>query len=230
MNRNHQRNNNIALGIALLFHISGLIGLFTSARPWFIRHTPLNLWLMAILLLFTHHRRHAGFWLFAALAFVTGMVTEIVGINTGLLFGQYVYTPVLGLQYKGVPLLIGVNWLVIVYCCGTAMEILQHRLARYYAASGLVLPKRIQTLSVIADGALLAVLFDWVMEPAAVKLGFWTWAADGEIPMLNYGSWLVVSLLLLVLFRRLRVNCNNYFAIHLLIIEALFFLVIRTFL
>ena len=41
-----------------------------------------------------------------------------------------------------------------------------------------------KALSVIIDGATLAVFFDWLMEPVAVKLGYWTWNGDGIDPLI----------------------------------------------
>ena len=40
----------------------------------------------------------------------------------------------------------------------------------------------LKVLSVVVDGATLAVAFDWLMEPVAVNLGYWTWHGNGEIP------------------------------------------------
>jgi putative membrane protein len=37
--------------IALLFHVSGFIGMFTSKHDWFVANTPLNLLLMAALII-----------------------------------------------------------------------------------------------------------------------------------------------------------------------------------
>ena len=85
-------------------------------------------------------------------------------------------------------------------------------------------------LSIMVDGATLAVLFDWLMEPAAVKLGYWKWLGNGEIPLYNYMCWFVISMLLLFVFHKLQFNKQNKFAVNLLLIQAMFFLLLRTFL
>ena len=78
----------IPLFIAILFHFTGVLGiLFTPYRDWFIANTPLTLILMGILLAASQEKIEKGFVLFFLLAFVTGMVTEMIGINTGILFG-----------------------------------------------------------------------------------------------------------------------------------------------
>ena len=53
--------------------------------------------------------------------------------------------------------------------------------------------EKFEALSVIVDGALLASFFDWLMEPIAVKLGYWQWASE-TIPVYNYICWFLCSL------------------------------------
>ena len=97
--------NNIALFIAILVHVSGVIGiLFSPYKDWFISYTPLNLLLMAGLLLFTQPQKNTHFYSFMLICFCTGMVTEGIGINTGYLFGNYAYGEILGKKIAEVPL------------------------------------------------------------------------------------------------------------------------------
>lgn len=89
---------------------------------------------------------------------------------------------------------------------------------------------RIKAMSIIIDGATLAVMFDWLMEPVAVKLGYWQWLGNGEIPFYNYICWFVISVLLLIVFQFSQFPKQNKFAVNLLLIQAMFFLLLRTFL
>ena len=217
----------IPLFIAILFHFTGVLGiLFTPYRDWFIANTPLTLILMGILLAASQEKIEKGFVLFFLLAFVTGMVTEMIGVNTGILFGNYEYGTVMGPKLLGVPFLIGMNWFVIVFCCGSLMHKLNKVMLAKYDAP---IPVAIIKWSVIIDGAVLATFFDWLMEPVAVKLGFWSWEG-GVIPMLNYACWFGISAILLGVQQQLKIKAQNHFAIHLLIIQALFFLSLRIFL
>jgi putative membrane protein len=86
----------------------------------------------------------------------------------------------------------------------------------------------LKLLSIVVDGATLAVLFDWLMEPVAIKLGFWSWGGDGSIPYFNYACWFIASLLLLYIFHQLNFEKRNKFALHLLMIQVMFFLILRT--
>lgn len=221
--------NNIAISIALLFHISGTVGiLFTPYKNWFIQNTPINLCLMAALLFYTQIKINKAFIAFVCVSFTVGMATEIIGVNTGYLFGNYWYTNTMGYKIFNVPLLIGVQWFVTIFCCGIAVNQLHDWLQKKYEIQGLMISPKIQFLSLIIDGALLATFFDFIMEPIAIHLNYWQWQ-NNAIPFYNYACWFIISLLLLVAFRFLPFNKHNQFAIHLLIIQSLFFLILRNF-
>jgi bisanhydrobacterioruberin hydratase len=221
----------IATIIALLFHGFGALGILTGIyRDFFISSTPLNLLLMFALLLWTHPRPWRFFPVFVFITVITGILLEWIGVNTGMLFGEYTYGKVLGFRWQGVPLLIGVNWFIMMYCCGITMHtVLRRLLASVKAINGEPPPTSLKAISVIADGAVLAVFFDWVMEPVAVKLGYWTWGDNGEIPLYNYLCWLLAAMGLLALFYWVPFSKSNKFAVHLLLIQLMFFLLLRTF-
>ncbi len=222
--------NNIALFIALLFHVSGLIGiLFTSHKDWFIQNTPVNLLVIAALLIITQTEKNIYFFIFMIVVIIAGFVLEYTGIHTSKIFGNYTYGNVLGFKLFGVPLIIGINWFIVMYCAGIATTAYENRMLKRINAKGLSVDKRVQKISFVIDAALLAVLFDWIIEPVAVKLGYWKWQGD-KVPWYNYVCWLVVSALLLALFQRLPFKKQNIFAVHLLMIQVLFFLLLRTFL
>ncbi len=219
----------IATAIAVLFHTIGLVGLLFFNKTFFLAATPVNLLLSLVLLIWTQTEKNISFFLLLLICFTVGISVEIVGINTGILFGDYTYGNVLGYKIKNVPLLIGINWFIIIYCCGISINTLLMKAINRVAADTGKNPMALKALSVIVDGATLAVFFDWVMEPVAVKLGYWVWNGDGAIPMFNYICWFVVSLLLLTVFHLSKFNKQNKFAVNLLLIQMMFFLLLRTF-
>jgi putative membrane protein len=158
-----------------------------------------------------------------------GFLSELIGVHTGLLFGSYRYEKVLGPGIMEVPFLIGINWFVVVFCCGSVMSQLHRWLQHRFLAEGEGFSKQTENIALCIDGALLAVLFDWVIEPVAIKLKFWTWLT-GEIPVYNYLCWFIISALLLLLFRKWESGKPNPFALHLLLIQVLFFLTLRNYL
>ena len=137
-----------------------------------------------------------------------GFVVEWIGINTGVLFGDYEYNAVLGPKTGGVPLIIGANWIIVLAGACSLCD----RAGTPYQQK-------------IVATALLATAFDWLIEPVAVKLTYWTWA-DGYIPFLNYACWAGVSMLLAAGWYRLGLKANH-FAVALLWIQAVFFAILR---
>jgi len=220
----------IATITAVFFHLVGLVGILFFNRDFFVNTTSLNLLLMLVLLFYTQERVNISFVIFFISCFITGMLVEYIGTTTGYLFGDYAYGEVLGISVKNVPLIIGVNWFIVMYCCGNAMHLLLNRLISRIDETAEKPRQSLQTIALVTDAATLAVIFDWLMEPVAVNLGYWKWGGTGEIPLFNYASWFMVSMVLLYLFRKLDFVKGNKFAVNLLLIQAMFFLLLRTFL
>ena len=194
----------------------------------FIQATPLNLLLMFILLIWTQEDKGSSFIFFVVIAVGIGFMAEVTGINTGLLFGNYTYGKALGTKFLQVPLIIGINWFVIIYCSGISIQTLLNKLVKGVSVQNQKLSVTLKVFSVIIDGAILATLFDWFMEPIAIKLGFWHWNEDGGIPMYNYLCWFIISAVLLAAFQYFNFRKQNKFAINLLLIQVMFFLLLRT--
>ena len=202
----------VAQGLVLLFHITGFVGLAFSKNPdFYLRFTPLTLLLTAGLLVAFQPGRGAGFWSFCFAVMLIGVLAEFVGVNTGRLFGHYTYGNTLGFKlldmppFVGVPPLIGLNWLVVTYMCGT--------LARYLPLSEL--PRTILA-------ALLMVGFDACLEPVAGTYDFWHWTAN-IIPFQNFRDWFILACILQMLFNRARFVKINPLVPMVYLTQLLFF-------
>nr|WP_262905434.1 carotenoid biosynthesis protein [Hymenobacter nitidus] len=157
-------------------------------------------------MLFAFQRdRSAAFWGFCITTAAVGFFVEVVGIQTGKIFGQYTYGATLGLKWLGVPLMIGLNWLMLTYMTGV--------LARYLPISDFL-------RAVVA--ALLLVGMDICLEPVAVRYDFWTWAFD-VIPLQNFKGWFVVALILQVYFNRTDFEKRNPLVPFVYLLQLLFF-------
>ena len=202
-----------AIFLAVLVHVSGAIGIAFFNPSFFVPFTPVNLFLMLLMLILNEQPINLRFVQAFFMAVVVGMITEMIGVNTGLLFGNYSYGEVFGRKLFGVPVLIGINWFCIVYT--------SHVVARKFNRN-----KTKGKLFVALLAAAIATIFDWVMEPVAMKLGFWNWS-DGQIPIFNYASWFVISFAVSAAFGYLKIEGNNKFAPYFLMIQVLFFLFLR---
>jgi putative membrane protein len=66
------------------------------------------------------------------------------------------------------------------------------------------------------------VFLDFLMEPVAIKLGFWNWK-NGVIPFYNYVCWFATALVIQFLYRKWRLNEANNVAVALFIYLTIFF-------
>jgi bisanhydrobacterioruberin hydratase len=220
-----QQKTHLATWLTMVTHLAAVIGAEIGYAELFMRCTPMNLMLTFWLLWYTAPEKNIRLATFFIICFFTGFGAELIGIHTGILFGSYQYGPILGTKWNGVPLLIGLNWFIVVYASGMLAHFLRHAVGKVFPMAGKAAFTRWVGISLVLDGALLATLFDWIMEPAAVKLCFWQWSG-GHIPMVNYLTWFFLSMILLVVFKRMQLR-HHPFAINLLLIQALFFLLMR---
>lgn len=203
----------LAIAILIIFHLVGFWGLQFSNHPVdFQSLTPLNLLLTTLLLFSFHKDWDSTFITFIIVVMVAGFTAELIGIHTGLLFGDYSYGNALGTKLWEVPLLIGVNWLLLVYVTG--------QIANYVGTS-------VWLKSLI--GALLMVLLDVFLEPVATKYDFWKW--DGNtIPDSNYMGWLGLSFVLQYYYHRLPIYKQNPLSIYVYVVQLFFFICLYMFL
>jgi len=222
----NQTQQKIAFLVALAFHISGFIamGIYHSAS--FVELTPLNFMVCAFLLYWTQEPVNKAFIIFCGASFLIGFFSEVIGINTGIIFGDYVYGTVLGPKWMGVPFTIGLQWIVVTYCSGISMHMLYQKAKQVNRLPAILNSKTGAFVWIVAGGSLLAVLFDWILEPMAIGLDYWKWQT-ADIPLLNYTTWAMVSLLILSLFYFLPFKKQNLFAVRLFIIQILFFIAMR---
>lgn len=198
----------VYLSVILLgfVHVCGIAGLlYPPTRPLFEKATPFNLLLSATLLFSFHKDWNVYFFIFMLITLLSGFFIEVAGVHTALIFGSYEYGPTLGLKMWGVPLVIGVNWLILVYCTG----VICHKM--------MVSPF---TKAVLAG--LMMVLLDVLIEPVAMAHDYWQWE-ENEIPLQNYVGWYASSFLLLWVFYKLPFDKQNPFARYLYIMLISFF-------
>jgi bisanhydrobacterioruberin hydratase len=206
----------LAFCIAFAFHFFGYIGMQNNIA-FFYNCTPLHILVCSCCLLYTHPIDNNKFYIFAILAFCIGFGAEWIGVNTGFLFGDYWYGKVMGWGIGGVPFSIGLNWFTVLYCCGVLAQ-------QFFSITNK--PSIINGLLFSAITATLATLFDYCIEPGATKLLFWSWQ-NNSIPTYNYICWWGCSFVIAYLFYYLIGSVKNNFAIWLLAMQLLFFILMK---
>jgi len=197
-----------SLVFLIVIFLVGLIGLNTKWTSEIAALTPYILGLSAIVLLLNHREWNRYFVIFLAFASISGYLIELIGIETRLIFGNYSYGATLGYKLYGVPIVMGLNWFLMVYSCGMVANLFRF---------GVFLKSIV--------GAFLMVILDVSLEPVAVILDFWTWE-NGIIPMQNYIAWFLVAFVLLIYFHKLELKKMNRIAVGLFIIQYIFFFIL----
>jgi len=196
--------------LIVLFYSVGLLGfLYPPTVPLFKQLVPFHLLLMTGLLIMSQPVRNQSFWKFLAATYVAGFLIEFAGTQTGLIFGSYAYGETLGYKIFDTPLMIGVNWILVIYSVGMALSELDVR--NLYAFLFL--------------GASSVTLLDFLIEPVAMKYDYWDWVG-GVVPVQNYVVWFIFSTLLLLGFYKANFPKISRPAAILFVVQFLFFLVL----
>ena len=195
----------ISVFIIWLFHLCGMVGISYGNKEFFLAFTPINLFISFVLLFVNQKQLESKELKSAFLIFFIGMMSEILGVNYGLIFGDYVYLDNLGVKILGVPVLIGVNWIILTYITGSLSSFIFKN--KYVS---------------ILMGAILMIALDLLIEPVAPLLGFWIFDLP-VVPLQNYIGWFVIGIITQVIFQLKIVEKEFTFSTHLLIINAIFF-------
>ena len=206
--------------IAILFHVSGAIGMHTNSREWFITMTPFTLIFMGLLLIATDLSEPSKLLKTFITAYIIGYLAEFIGVNTGLLFGEYIYGIALGIKVAEVPLMIGFLWFMSIFGIGNLVNLSLKKLKILQATDW---KNRFLTINI---AAVLTMIFDIILEPAAISLGYWNWE-NGNIPIFNYISWYMVSAIIYLYYFHWHGDTPvNKFSIGLIMIQTVFFMVL----
>ncbi|MBV8639849.1 MAG: carotenoid biosynthesis protein [Verrucomicrobia bacterium] len=136
--------------------------------------------------------------------FATTMVTwsfEQVGVTTGMVYGAYHYSGMLGPKLGAVPLLIPLAWFMMMYPSYLVTSLI---------VDGHALPqktdlKRLGTRAMIA--AIVMTAWDAVIDPGMSRTGYWIWEHSGSyfgVPRQNFAGWLLTTFVVYGVFGLLQ--------------------------
>ena len=192
--------------IAFFVYGMGIVSILTPAtREAALPMTPIALLLTTAVLLFfarTVYTRRM-ILVFIAIALI-GFLVELIGVQTGWIFGHYRYTSNFG--WWGTPPLIGINWLFLSYAWAAVLQNTAfapvHRIV--YAALGML-------------------AYDLLLEQAAPRMQLWYWE-KGNIPFSNYIAWFVLALFFQWFIRHNRIVTQNNMALPLLLLQIVLYI------
>ncbi|MEO9534036.1 MAG: carotenoid biosynthesis protein [Crocinitomicaceae bacterium] len=193
--------------LLILFHVIG-VGLFL-----YFKVAPelsfLNILMSAIVVFLVEKdlkKAAIGF----SVIFIIGFIIELIGVQTGYLFGEYIYASSMGPQLFGTPIIIGATWYAVIAGAANIANFVQG--------------------STIAKGivaGVLAVLMDVLIEQVAIGYNLWQWKS-GSIPLYNYVCWFIFGSIFAYLYLRITPE-KNKLAIQLFCIWIGFFAILALF-
>lgn len=196
--------------LLLLFYGFGAAGIDrTHSKEFFISFMPYSL-LGVMVLLFLFHKswrfKHVMIFLIIV---VVGYGIEVAGVITGHVFGEYTYGRALGVKFLQTPPLIGLNWLMLIYC----VFVITQKTA-------------LTTVPQILFGSILMVFYDIIMEPVAIQLDMWSWKGS-DIPVQNYIAWFLISGIMLTILNLAGLKYRNALAPWLFFMQICFFIALN---
>lgn len=144
---------------------------------------------MVLHALLAYGARYAFSYLGATLLF--GYLIELIGINTGWPFGTYSYSPTLGFDIAGVPLVVPFAWVMMAHPILVAARRVSGNWVFLYGGAGLM-------------------AWDIFIDLQMVTAGRWSWEFTGahvpfqpEIPLSNPVGWLLSGMALMAILHQI---------------------------
>jgi uncharacterized membrane protein len=196
--------------VVAIVYLIGLLGfIFPVTHELFQKLTPVNLLFSLFVILLFHENWNLKFIILSIFIALAGYFVEVVGVNTGIIFGEYIYGKTLGIKVLETPLMIGVNWFILTYA--TFLIFKNINLSIYIKA---------------ALSSFLMLIYDFFLEPIAIKFDMWSWEHI-TVPVKNYLAWFIIAYILILMFYVFRVKVKNKLSSTVFIAQLLFFILLN---
>jgi len=221
--RSHvQRERIIGLIFAFFFSVGTAGHYIEATRRIMLFLTPGILLIFATISIVPYFASREGkilFWILPV--YLITFTLEAVGVATGAVFGEYVYGETLGLQVFSVPVIIGYNWVIVVLGCALFVRsVADHIRATVRVDKRNITGRILVAVSPILVGA-LAVIFDLVLEPVAIRFDYWSWA-DVSVPTQNYLAWFLIAATVSIPITTFRIRTTSKLPIFYVAVQFLF--------
>lgn len=192
----------------MLVYGAGLIGLsIPNYREFFLSFTPYTLWFTGFVCIYFYPTKNIKTYAGFALFFLAGYLVEVAGVRTGKIFGEYAYGPTLGMKIADVPLVIGMNWLILLISTNAVVE--EWGFGGHFGKAAL--------------GAGLMTLLDLFIEPVAMSFDFWQWKFD-QIPAQNFAAWWLVSFVFHFSYQQMELSLKSSLYRLVALLQFVFFI------
>lgn len=207
-----KKTANILPLIIWLNQLFGLFGIFYVDFNLFLSLSPISLIFTFLIVLFYNVEFSLKQLSVTLLIISLSFICEIIGVNSGILFGSYEYGNNLAPLIFGVPLVIGLNWFVLTISCGN--------ISHYIFSKNKIFS--------ISFGSFLMLILDFVMEQVSGNIDFWYF--NDKNLLFNYITWFLLGLLNQYIYqsfmnkKNLIISINIYFSFFVFFLILLFFL------
>ncbi|MEJ0024468.1 MAG: carotenoid biosynthesis protein [Rhizomicrobium sp.] len=132
--------------------------------------------------------------LFFGLTVVISFIAEEAGVRTGLVFGRYYYSDMLGPKLGHVPVLVPLGWFMMIYPSWVVAQSLLR---------GVDLRRPLGMVALALLSALTMTGWDMVMDPPMAAAHNWVWLDGGPhfgVPLHNYFGWVANTFVIYLAF------------------------------
>lgn len=164
-------------------------------------------------------------FLFFGLTVVISFIAEEMGVRTGLVFGHYHYSSLLGWKLGHVPVLVPLGWFMMIYPSWTVAQAL---------LSGVDVRGPFGMVVLALTAAFVMTGWDMVMDPPMAAAQNWVWEEGGSyfgIPLHNYLGWMLNTFVIYFVFdaadqmgTRSARDCYRFDGVFALLPVAIYFL------
>lgn len=195
-------------GVIVLIYVIGLLGI-VLAPDWFVPMSVFSL-------LFTFVWMGIGEWtkrdyLLAVIIALLGWAVEYVGVYYHVPFGIYSYGTGLGFSIREIPLVIGLNWVIVTI---GSWSVVQWAFPQWRSNAKVVM------------SAILMTVLDVMIEPVAPHLDYWMFQLNWP-PIENYLSWFWIGLFFSWLVSKWSLKMNTTLAMLIWFCQFFFFVILQ---
>ncbi len=209
-----KKNYRLIVSMVLLAftYVICFFGMVSNSFPEIFRYlVPFTILLSVVVLCIFHQSWNRGVIFTLTIVIVAGFGIEAAGRHTGLIFGSSSFGNSLGWKLFDTPLIIGVNWLLLVYITHVAVR--QIGIERPW---------------IELTAAAIITALDYLMEPVAIRYDLWHWE-NNIIPVQNFFAWFYISFFMQLFFNQMKPVKENQVAIPLLVLQIVFYAALNIF-
>lgn len=178
-----------------------------SSRQFFIGLIPYVLLMSFLVILLFHEGSSVKKTILVLFAIcISGFLIEVIGVKTRMVFGNYHYGNGLGIKLLNTPLMIGINWVMLVYCSSSVVE-------RF----------SIHPVIKIIGASILMLIYDIIVEHIAPVIDMWYWY-NNIVPLKNYLAWFFIAVFFQIIVELYSIKIKNQIALIIFVCQTLFFL------